>query len=322
VPGAGGAVTPATRTARTDVPPPRAEELVEGPGAPAEPERKPVDVLRLITSVGSPIALVTALLLYFGWVRSQAQARGLGADVSVFAMTSQEYVLRSVEVMFALLPLLVLALGLLRLHARLVAGWLSERRLHRLVVGLRWSWMVFLAAAAVSLLAWGSRQGDAGHTVLPLWLLLAVAVPGYGAVLRRRSAGPSVGPRRGERAVPPSRVAAGLVVALLVGLLFWQVERVASVIGTALADDIKRDVTELPAVEVFSTTDLRLTGPQVTRADVPPGEEAAYAFSYTGLHLVQRSGGKYFLVTDGWDRGEGRLIVLPDTPDIRLEFGA
>jgi hypothetical protein len=36
---------------------------------------------------------------------------------------------------------------------------------------------------------------------------------------------------------------------------------------------------------------------------------------------LQRSGDKYFLLTEGWDRNDGRLIVLPDSATIRLEFG-
>jgi hypothetical protein len=52
------------------------------------------------------------------------------------------------------------------------------------------------------------------------------------------------------------------------------------------------------------------------------GDESRYAYRYDGLYLLQRSGDKYFLVTNVWENGEwaGRLVVLPDDDTIRLEF--
>lgn len=276
------------------------------PSPPAGEPRKPVDVLKLVTSIGSPIALVSALMVYFGWVRSQAQAEELGAEVSVFAMSSQEYLLRSVNVVFWLLPLLLVALGLLRLHDRLSRSPGTGLASSRAVALMQHSWAVFLAGAVLSLVVLGARRGEAGHTVLPLWLVLAVAVPAYAAVLRRR---------------PVSRVAVGLVVALLVGLLFLQVERLATVVGQTMAEEMKRDPGSLPAVRVLSTADLRLDGAYVTRTDLGADETSAYRWAYSGLYLLQRSGGKYFFLTDGWAQGQGRLLVLPDSAELRVEFG-
>ena len=39
-----------------------------------EPERRSLDVLDIVKYIGSPLAVGTALLFYFGWVRSDAQA--------------------------------------------------------------------------------------------------------------------------------------------------------------------------------------------------------------------------------------------------------
>jgi hypothetical protein len=36
-------------------------------------------VLQLVSAIGSPLALGTALLFYFGWRRSEAQAEALGS---------------------------------------------------------------------------------------------------------------------------------------------------------------------------------------------------------------------------------------------------
>src|SRR5688572_1843595 len=75
----------------------------------AEPQRSSLDLAEMLKYIGSPLAIGTALLFYFGWVRSNEQAELLGADISVFEMSPDDFVLRSVNVVFiALLVLLLL----------------------------------------------------------------------------------------------------------------------------------------------------------------------------------------------------------------------
>jgi hypothetical protein len=52
------------------------------------------------------------------------------------------------------------------------------------------------------------------------------------------------------------------------------------------------------------------------------GVGSKYTYRYDGLYLLQRSGDKYFLVTNTMENGvwAGRLVVLPDDDTIRLEF--
>src|SRR5215203_5044993 len=62
------------------------------------------------------VAVLTALLVYFGWVRSGVQARHLGIDESVLGMTTRDYLLRSVRSVLVLLLIISVA-GLLWLLA-------------------------------------------------------------------------------------------------------------------------------------------------------------------------------------------------------------
>jgi len=277
--------------------------------APAEDSRPPLDLMKFVTSIGSPIALATALLFYFGWVRSEEQARAFGADASVFAMSTQDYVLRSVNVLFfPLILMFLVALLLLRLDRRLRAGPDAPPWLETAGRLLQLSWLVFLPLGFV-LYAVAGRSGDVS---LPLWVALSVVAPAYGTVLRRRATGDRGG----------SRVAVGILIALVTVILFWQTERLASLGGEALADDIKGNLGErLTRVELFSVTNLHLDGPGVTTERIGGAVEGEYGYRYAGLYLLQRSGDKYFLLTDGWDEGKGRLVVLPDNSSIRVEFG-
>jgi hypothetical protein len=280
-----------------------------GPARTADPEtaRSSPDLMKVITSIGSPIALATALLFYFGWVRSEAQAKAFGADASVFAMSTQDYVLRSINVLFFPIILLLL-IGLLvhRLDRRLRTApppWLGP-----VARMLRFSWAPFLALGIV----FYAVAGTFGDVTLPFWVALAILGPAYGTVLRRVVTG--------ERA-RFSGTTVVLLGALVTVTLFWQTERLASLGGEALAQDIQDNLSDrLKPVELFSAKDLHIAGPGV-RTTTFSNPDTAYGYAYSGLYLLQRSGDKYFLLTQGWDTNAGRLIVLPDTPAIRLQFG-
>jgi hypothetical protein len=263
--------------------------------------------MKFITSIGSPIALATALLFYFGWVRSEAQAKAFGADASVFAMSTQDYVLRSINVLFFPIILLLLV-GLLvhRLDRRLRASpppWLGAA-----ARALRFSWAPFLAIGIVLYAA----AGSVGDVTLPFWVAMAILGPVYGTILGRAVTGD-----RGRF----SRTTVVLLGALVTVTLFWQTERLARLGGEALAQDIQDNLSDrLQSVELFSAKDLHITGPGV-RTTTFTDPDSAYAYAYSGLYLLQRSGDKYFLLTQGWDSDTGRLIVLPDSAAIRLQFG-
>jgi hypothetical protein len=265
--------------------------------------------MKFVTSIGSPIALATALLFYFGWVRSEEQAKAFGADASVFAMSTQDYVLRSINVLFFPLILLLLA-GLLvhRLDRKLRTGppppWLPKA-----ARALQFSWAPFLTLGIVLY----AVAGTFGDVTLPFWVALSILGPVYGTVLRRQATG--------DRA-RYSGLTVALLAALITVTLFWQTERFASLGGEALAQDIQDNMSDrLQSITVFSTKDLQITGPGV-RTTTFTDTDSAYGFEYSGLYLLQRSGDKYFLLTTGWDTDAGRLIVLADNPSIRVEFGS
>jgi hypothetical protein len=272
--------------------------------APPEPAfRRSTETLQVIAAVVSPVALATALLFYFGWVRSQAQAEAFGAEVSIFEMTPEDLVLRSVDVLFfPLLAVLLLALAALR-----VDPWLRQR-------GTMLGGVLRYAAVAVPiglvLVLVGGQIGDVGRIVLPLFVMFAIGGTAYGTLLRRQAAGDLRRPRL---------VTVGLVGALLIGTLFWQTERLAQLGGAALADGIISGATKLPPVTLLSALRLQIEAPGVSEMSLP-AEGGAYAYRYEGLYLLQRSGGKYFLLTPGWADDQGRLLVIPDSREIRLEF--
>lgn len=275
--------------------------MTAAPGADSEP-RPASNVLLILGAVGSPIALGTALLLYFGWVRSQAQAVAFGADVSIFEMSPQDLVLRSVDILFFPIILLLLA-GLMLLR---IDPWLRNRA-NRARAVLRWSWVLVPLGLALVLLA-----RPIGNVLLPMWVMLAVAGTAYAGSLTRRTA---------REPIPAKSTSVFLIGAILTATLFWQTERLAQLGGDAIAADLKANVAErLPEVSVLSAGKLHIDASGVLEIPLE-GPNSAYRYRYEGLYLLQRSGNKYFLLTDGWQFDRGRLLILTDSESIRLEFG-
>ncbi len=276
-------------------------DAVTGPAA----EQRLSAVLKVVTQLASMAALATALLYYFGWRRSEAQARALGADASVFGMSTQDFVLRSIDVV--LIPVLLLLL------AALAAAW-GHRRLrgsrHAARVGsvLRYAWAGCLVGAIVLLVI----APDAGNLAVPFWFAGGLLGTWYGMSLRGTSSAQS----------PTTSLGVLVVLATLVAAsLFWMTERVARVVGDARAQEITDDVAgTLEAVAVYSAKRLQLQRGDIEEtALVDP--EAAFRYRYDGLFLLQESGGKFFLITGDWSPGKGQLIVLPDNGSVRLSFG-
>jgi hypothetical protein len=275
-------------------------------------------LIKLFTEIASLLAIATALLFYFGWVRSSAQAHAFGTDVSLFGMSTQDFVLRSTDVIFlpalAVLLLSVLAVWIHRgltgksRELRPEVATRSRRRANRLGRILWFAWLLPFMVGVPLLVA----RPSFGAFALPFLFAAAIGGTWYGCSLRRYASdsSPSI-------PLPFFYLAS----ALLVVSMFWMTERVARVGGEARADGIKDNIAlRLNSVTIYSATRLQLSSEEINEIPLK-GPKAAYLFRYDGLYFLQKSGGYYFLLTDGWDANNGRLIVLPESMPIRVEFG-
>lgn len=291
--------------------PQRASGRRTDPGAEPAPTRRTLDALHLIATIGSPLALGTVLLFYFGWVRTKTQAEKLGYHLSILDLSTTDYMLKSISALSVpLVPLLLLALALNGVHQRLMVplSRRSRRRefLLRFAKMLTLSWILWgLVCVGVLLLAPSVIRGFA----IPVSITLAVLCASYGRTLRKRVDG----------ADPWSTTGKVLVIALLTFAVFWDVERIARTIGEGYGALIAANPQRLTAVTVYSAKSLWIDAPGVVetrRSD--PGSE--FSYRYEGLRLLEQSGDRYFLINEQWDEQHGRVIMLRETDSIRLEF--
>jgi hypothetical protein len=268
------------------------------------------NALRLVATIGSPIAIVTALLFYFGWVRASSQAAQLGYDTAILDWSVQDYILRSILVLFIpLMALLALALLLIWVHRRLVLPMVESPRPGRVAAwlphGLRASWVLWALVAVVVL----RFSTPASGVVIPLIVTLALLCAMYGDLLDRRLTGKA-------RTSSAARI---LILVLLAFSVFWDTERLARGMGEGYAAQITANPRRLLAVTVYSPKKLEIHVPGVEERKLGD-PDSAYRYRYDGLRLVQRSGDRFLLMSEQWDARTSRIIVLRDTDAIRMEF--
>jgi hypothetical protein len=314
VDGAGPAVPPADAEANNAPP--------STPSAASASDESPLrSALSVLTTLGPPLTIATALMFYFGWARSNVQAQFMGLDVSLFGFSTQDYVLQSISTLYVpLLTIAALALGWLALHQRVshALGRSSARPALRAAGGIALAVGLLMATAAV-LIAIVDRTW--APLVLPLVLASGTAIAAYGGWLAGAAGHPQIS---GPAGPPWQRALRALLIGSVITLaLFWEVSNYAGVVGRGYALELARTLPARPRATVFSTTPLGIQAPGVHEQQLPvdpDGGKEALRYRTTGLRFLVRSGGRMFLVHDGWTPQRGTVIVLPDNDQVRWQF--
>jgi len=281
--------------------------------------------LETVGLIVAPATLLSALMFYFGWVRTNEFVKFFGIDHSVLGFTAQDYILRSVDSIYRPLGLLLIV-ALLALWVHVAVSRRLAARPNAAGTGLRVLWLVLvvvglgLLAVGVAGLA-GVRFIAARFLVKNLSLAFAVVLLAYAVQLGGRlhtlhEGGPA------HAALPRgvARVAMGLCVALVVLSLFSATEEYAGALGRGLAYSMAVTLESRSGVIVYSPRDLHIDAPGVTRTTLA-GKDSAYRYRYAGLRLFIRTNNRYFLLPATWSAADSDvMIVLPDDGTLRFEF--
>jgi hypothetical protein len=309
--------------------PPNVTTLSAGGGGNAELRRN-------LLSLAANVTVLTGLLVYFGWKRAETQSRALGVHESIFGMSTVDYVLRSVDALFV--PIGVIAFAGL--------GWIWIDRQIRRRIAVDAHWPALDRAALVLIFAWllvpltvyglGQLWPRVGLLGFPLSFGVGILLAAYALDLRRSIADqPDRAQGSHGRHVEIAKTLVGIIVVLS---LFWAVTNYATFRGVSLAIDQIDGIDKLPGVVVYSPTRLAIDAPGVTErplepedavkvatsgaaaGDEQPGLVVASLYRYDGLRLLDRIGDRLFLISDGFSRRYGVVVVLPDDGSLRFEF--
>jgi hypothetical protein len=274
----------------------------------------PLSLREFVGFVLAPPTLVTALAYFMGWTLINARASYFGIDPSALGFSTQDYLLRSTDALFAPLgTILVLALA---------AAWayeLTKRELEGVKVDRRRRRLRMIARGATAiggvLFVLGAIAVFAPLSFSPSYLF-EPASAGVGIALL--AYGKYIFDALGERS--SGRLAFALVCLLVVLSAFWTVWKYANTLGSRQAQHLAANLAERPRVIVYAPRRLQL--PTTVTEQALDARDAEYRYRYGGMRLLVRSDGKYFVVTDGWTQRSGTAIVLVDSPGLRFEFGA
>jgi hypothetical protein len=269
--------------------------------------------LRLIEStsaVVAPLTLLTALLFYIGWIRTRTFYGYFGLSPSLVGFSPQDYVLRSAEISFGAVLLLVLAgvilLGLDRVLVQVL------KRAHGRENQIRRSLAVVGAILVVGAL--GHASASAALAAVPaatgavLLALGAIMFLRFGAIAGEQSA--------------TSRPAIGLVVAALVVAGFWASTSFAQSLGEQAAKAVDRDARGMAIVTIYSREELDLPGTHVT-ATRTQDHESQWRYRYTGARLLTYANSRWFLIPEpAAGSYRSTVTMIPDTDAIRVEMAA
>ncbi|MGZ4617612.1 MAG: hypothetical protein ACXV3F_02565 [Frankiaceae bacterium] len=227
-------------------------------------------------------------------------------------MSTRDYLLRSVRPVLVLL-LVVAGTGLVWV---VVDRWLMLRlRNNAQDPAYRWAIRTApLGLLGLPLLAWvaGFVWPATAYIAFPLCCAAGLLLVLYAFYLRQA--------RPGAVPLPPGRdslLRVGTLVVVAVAL-FTAAANYATVDGTQLARAFQQQLPTMTRVVVYSSDALHINAPGV---DVQPLPGRPAKFRYTGLRLLEHTGGRYFLVSDGWTRKYGVVVVLrDDDSSLRLEF--
>ena len=274
-------------------------------------------VIRPVVAFLANATVLTALLVYFGWRRSETHAAYLGIDESILGMSTRDYALRSVGPVLTIL-VAISVFGLVgsaldrRMSPAVQAAMLDGRdgTARTALRALASAWLVLPALVWIA----GTVWPDTAYVLFPASIGAGVVLWLYGGYLRQLHRPPTAEERR--RCLVTNALGALLVAVCL----FWTASNYAEVLGGELARDFIDGVGSLPRVAATSEHPLRLEGPGITEAELP-GAEGDMRYRTTGLRFLEHTGGRYFLVSDGWSPTYGVVFVIPDDDrSVRLDF--
>lgn len=288
-----------------------------------EPPREPPDRLRsalhVLGSVVAPTSLLTAVLIFFGRQHARHFFDYFGIDLTLLGLTTQDYLLRSIDALFVPLTVgLSVALLMQWLHARWTAAFFTgpeatdHLRRAAVVTGIA-GLMLFLLGMVRIVFGFPNSFSLA----FPISLGLGTSLLLYAARLYRR-AHPSPAVRQSLGTVALFEATGAF---LLIGIsLFWAAGNYSAAVGQSRAEEVGQSFRAmLPRAVVYSKDRLPLQSAGLDETGCAEGDPEG-SFRYEGLRLMLRSGGHYFFLPDVWSPTDGVAMVIPEGDAVRLQL--
>lgn len=288
--------------------------------------------LHTLVTVLGPTTVLTALLVYFGYVGTRARFEYFGIYLSMVDLSTRELTLFGLEVVY--LPALVIFLSaLIACGAHAAVLWLLTSQARKpawtvvalvAVVGV-----LLIGRALVGILVPGAANTETTPGQTPLALAFGPVLVTYSMwiTMRLRMARESKSAKfsmftqwYGTSTMQILR-RAGLasVLGIFIVGLFWASNSFALIFGAGRAYQDALIFQEKPEVILDMPERLQTVPPGVTEIDLGQNNEEGFRYRYRNLRLLIESGGRLFLIPAYWTRA-GRTIIVPYDSDVRIQL--
>ncbi|MDX3078626.1 hypothetical protein [Streptomyces sp. MI02-7b] len=261
----------------------------------------------LLNSVAGTASFAAALLVYAGYIYTNAYFGYYHLDTFAIGLDTFELIVRSLRLVT--LPALaglagaLLIPGLLRLVTSLSVSERYRHRAQRTLVTTARAHIVIVSSGVALLLFW--RWIQPVNWLPPLLIVV-------GLLLGRTRAAGSAG---GWNGLPWERTLSLLVAGLF---MIWSVSLVAGQLGRQDAKHDAAQTVRRVAVVVLSTDRLSIKSPGIQVDDFGPGTH--YRYRYRGLRLLIERDHRYYLLSVGWQKPTDPVIVIEDDDSVRIEL--
>jgi hypothetical protein len=261
-------------------------------------------VIELVTAVAAPAAAFSALMVYFGWVRTRALFGYFGVDVAILRFSTTDFVLRSSEVFFKPAVFSIVAVGAVCIVAMGVD--FVDRRTrtkHPYIVHL----LLWLGIAITLLYG---VLGLINVVRTPYAAATALALSGALLLIWQR-----VRSKRNRNHEQSYLVVISAFV-LVTAAAFWMVSVYAQNVGTGIAESIVRGLNPRPIAVIYSKADLQIAGGQ--KLSTAPSDEEPWRFRYTGYKVLSYANDRWILIRMSW-QPTFPTVILPDDGSVRVD---
>lgn len=267
--------------------------------------------VRAAASFLAPTTVLIGLLYYFGYVRSVALYNYFGVDPSTLGLSTQDYLLRSVDALYV-------PLGSLALLA--IAGvWVWRGVDHQLRTHP--DGLIVLIIGLVALLIGIGTLGGAIQGIIspnrptpirtPLLMIVSVLfIAGGSAVIVRR--------KRWNLGEVAQRLTIVLLVFVAILGIFWAANEYAQAYGRGRAQVLSSQLLTRPRVTLDTKERLYPDAPGVTETALSGGGSLLYR--YRGYRLFAQSTTAIFLIPEGWTTDQGAILAAPNNDQVRIQY--
>lgn len=288
-------------------------------GGEKEPRKSPGPRLAAILGIVAPTTLIGSLLVYLGYVATEARFEYFGLDLDLANLSSTDLLFYGSEAVFPMIVgfalIALISVGFYQAGKWLVAtprrgrwsGWIS--------LALCYAGILLLIRASLGMFVTSNALLTGRFIEIPLSLLLGSAMLLYalwlrqaGAAYRQRASGTS------SSGIPDW--VGGILLILLIAGLFWTSSVAAGLYGVSRAEGMVKSLARKPKVVLYTRDALDDLPEGVLHKDL--GRNRTFRHRYDGLRLLVESGGQLFLIPHPWSSRRAGVLVVQNSPDIRI----